>query len=409
MFIWQRLRLPGNKPMERDKMEENINQFNIQDIIVDLLTSLSAIKDLSELNHQAGNETELIFKALSILIQNQDMERCSFFVLDEQQNLVNVTGLSSKEYSGAERLNQPSLTFKIGEGIIGQAAKTGEIQYCKNCKEDSRFSNNLPQGNDFLPGSVISAPVLAFNGLIGVLNISHPEANYFSEWHIRLLQIYKNMMAELITNYRLPRQIEEQITARTTMLEAALENMKQLNKYHESMSFLDELTGLYNRRYFYSQIDAALARSKRYRQTLCLLILDLDYFKAVNDNYGHGFGDIVLKDVAKSLREEIRESDILVRFGGEEFVIAFTDIDRKKGKLFAERIRKRITSLGWEVQGQAVKITASIGVHCLVEEAHEQDNLDIDALLNCADQALYAAKASGRNRVVFFDLMTAEK
>ena len=383
-------------------MEENINQLNIQDIIVDLLSSLSAIKELSELNHQASNEKELIYKALSILIQNQDMERCSFFVLDEQQNLVNLTGLSSREYSGAERTNRTPLKFKIGEGIIGQAAKIGKIQHCKNCKEDSRFSNNVSQANDLLPGSVISVPVSATDGLIGILNISHPDANYFSEWHIRLLQIYKNIMGELITNYRFPRQIEEQIADRTKILEEALENMKQLKVHHESMSMLDELTGLFNRRYFYMQIEAALARSKRFRQPLCLLVLDLDYFKAINDSYGHGFGDIVLKDVASSLREDIRESDILARFGGEEFVITFTDIDRKKGKLFAERIRKRIASLGWKVQGQEVKITISIGVYCLVEEALEQDYYDIDALLNYADQALYAAKAGGRNRVVFF-------
>ena len=388
--------------MEHNKMVENINQFNIQDIIVDLLNSLSAVKELSELNHQAGNEKELIFKALSILIQNQDMERCSFFVLDEQQNLVNLTGLSSREFSGTERINRTPLKFKIGEGIIGQAAKTGEIQHCKNCKEDSRFLNNFSQANDMLPGSVISVPVSEINGLIGVLNISHPDVNYFSEWHIRLLQIYKNMMGELIINYRLPRQIEDQIAARTKMLEAALENMKQLKKYHESMSMLDELTGLYNRRYFYMQMEAALARSKRYQQPLCLLILDLDYFKGINDTYGHGFGDIVLKDVASSLKEEIRESDILARFGGEEFVITFTDIDRKKGKQFAERIRQKIASLGWKIQGQEVNITTSIGVHCLVDEALEQDNFDIDALLNCADKALYAAKAGGRNRVVFF-------
>jgi len=394
--------------MKQNKMEENINQIDIQDIIVDLLSSLSAVKELSELNYQAVNEKELISKTLSILIQNEDMERCSFFVLDEQQNLVNLTGLSSSEYSGAKRINRTPLKFKIGEGIIGQAAKTGKIQYCKNCKEDSRLSK-ANQDNDLLPGSIISAPVSALNRLIGVLNISHPDANYFSEWHIRLLQIYKNMMGELITNYRLPRQIEEQITARTKRLNAALENMKQLKEYHESMSMVDELTGLYNRRYFYLQIEAALARSKRNRQPLCLLILDLDYFKAINDSYGHGFGDIVLKDVAKSLREEIRESDILARFGGEEFVIIFTDINRKKSKIFAERIRKRIASLGWKVQGQEVKITISIGVHCFVEEALEQGNFDIDALLNYADQALYAAKAGGRNRVVFFACEASDK
>ena len=390
--------------MENIRMQEIVNQFNIQDIIVDLLNSLSAVKELSELNHLAGNEKELIFRALSILIQNQDMERCSFFVLDEEQNLVNLTGLSSREVNGSERINHTPLKFKVGEGIIGQAAKTGKIQHCKNSREDSRFLNTLSQANDGLPGSIISVPVSEINGLIGVLNISHPDADYFTEWHIRLLQIYKNMMGELIVNYRLPRQIEDQIAVRTKMLESALEHMKQLKKYHESMSMLDELTGLYNRRYFYMQIEAALARSKRYRQPLCLLILDLDYFKSINDTYGHGFGDIVLKDVASSLREEIRESDILARFGGEEFVITFTDIDKKKGKQFAERIRNKIASLVWKVNDHEIKITTSIGVHCLVDEALEQDSFDIDSLLNYADKALYAAKAGGRNKVVFYCL-----
>lgn len=390
--------------MENIRMLEIVNQFNIQDIIVDLLNSLSAVKELSELNHLAGNEKELIFRALSILIQNQDMERCSFFVLDEEQNLVNLTGLSSREVTGSERINRTPLKFKIGEGIIGQAAKTGKIQHCKNSREDSRFLSTLSQANDNLPGSIISVPVSEINGLIGVLNISHPDADYFTEWHIRLLQIYKNMMAELIVNYRLPRQIEAQIAVRTKMLESALEHMKQLKKYHESMSMLDELTGLYNRRYFYLQIEAALARSKRYQQPLCLLILDLDYFKTINDTYGHGFGDTVLKDVASSLKEEIRESDILARFGGEEFVITFTDIDEKKGKQFAERIRNKIASLVWNVNDNEVKITTSIGVHCLVNEALKEDSFDIDALLNYADKALYAAKAGGRNKVVFYCL-----
>ncbi|MDD5578125.1 MAG: sensor domain-containing diguanylate cyclase [Methylobacter sp.] len=389
--------------MQKDEIEGNISQFNFQDILVELLNSLSAVRALSELNPQAGDEKELISKALSVLIQNQDMERCSFFILDEDQNLVNLTGLSSSEHFGTERIKQISLRFKIGQGIIGLAAATGQLQHCRNCKEDSRFLNhNLQQSVDFLPGSIISVPVRAADELIGVLNISHPDVNYFSEWHVRLLHIYKNMMGELITNYRLLKHMEEQIIARTKNLETALEDIKQLKEHHESMSMRDELTGSYNRRYFYSQIEGALARAKRYTQPLCLLVLDLDNFKVINDSYGHGFGDIVLKDIAGSVKEEIRESDIFARFGGEEFVIVFTDIESAKGKLFAERIRLRIASLEWKVREQAVKITASIGVYCLKGEALEQSGFNIDTLLNYADQALYAAKAAGRNKVVFY-------
>ncbi|CAA9890834.1 Diguanylate cyclase [Candidatus Methylobacter favarea] len=389
--------------MPKADIKGGAQPFNIQDIIIELLNSLSAVRALSELNPQAGNEKELISKALSVLIQNQDMERCSFFILNEDKDLVNLTGLSTSELFGAERIKKKSLTFKIGQGIIGLAALTGEIQYCKNCKTDARFiNNNLQHSLDSLPGSLISVPVIAAKELIGVINISHPEAAYFSEWHIRLLHIYKNMMGELITNYRLLKKMEEQIAVRTKNLEAALDDIRKLKEYHESMSMRDELTASYNRRYFYTQIEAALARAKRYNQPLCLLVLDLDNFKLINDTYGHGFGDIVLRDVAGSIREEIRESDICVRFGGEEFVIVFTDIESAKGKLFAERIRQRIASLALKVEEREVKITASIGVYCLYGEALEQPEFDIDTFLHYADQALYAAKAAGRNRVVFF-------
>lgn len=395
--------------MNRDEQEEYINQLGIHGIIIDLLNSMSAVRELSELTPQAGNEKELVSKALSILIQNQDMERCSFFILDGKDKLINLAGLSSGEYLGAEKNQTMPLTFKIGEGIIGLAAKTGKIQHCDNCKKDVRFSSIERLVGDFLPGSVISVPVSAHGELIGVLNISHPDAQYFSEWHIRLLHIYKNMMGELISNYRLLQRMEEQIAVRTKKLEAAIEDIKRLKEHHESLSMLDELTGLYNRRYFYAHIEAVLSRTKRFNQSLCILLLDLDYFKVINDTYGHGFGDIVLKDVSRGIKEEIRESDIFVRFGGEEFIIIFTDIDCTKGKQFAERIREKIASLCWNVKEQKVKMTASIGMHCLTGMYLEQDNLDIDTLIHYADKALYSAKAAGRNRVMFFSCEAPEE
>ena len=388
--------------MTKDEIKASIPKFDVQDIIVDLLNSLSAIKELSELNSQASDEKELVSKALSVLIQNQDMERCSFFVPDHENNLINLTGLSCQESSGAERTLQTPLKFRIGEGIIGQAAQTGDLQHCKNCQLDARFSNNGLPAKGGLPGSVISVPVFALGELLGVLNISHPDAHYFSEWHIRLLHIYKNMMGELISNYRLLRQMEEQIAGRTQKLEAALEDINRLKQHYENISMMDELTGLFNRRYFYAQIGTVLSNAKRYGQSFCILALDLDHFKEVNDVYGHGFGDTVLKDVSLVLREEIRESDIVARFGGEEFIIIFTNAFNTEGKLFAERIRKKIASLTWYVDERAINITVSIGVHCQVGQALKHSYPDIDALIQNADKALYAAKAQGRNQVVMF-------
>ena len=128
-------------------MEMLINEMGLEDVIVDLVNSLSSVKDLSELNCQAADEKELIHRALSVLIKNQDMERCSFFILDEQDILVNLTGISARESSSEIRAEYQPLQFKVGEGVVGVAALTGELQYCQNCLEDDIFASN---NNTFL-------------------------------------------------------------------------------------------------------------------------------------------------------------------------------------------------------------------------------------------------------------------
>jgi diguanylate cyclase (GGDEF)-like protein len=386
------------------EMQEKTDNTGLQDIFIDLLNSLSAVRDLSELDCQTSNEKELIKNALTVLIQNQDMERCSFFLLNEQHLLVNLAGLSSAELVHESQKDYKPLQFKIGEGVIGMAAETGELQNCQNCQEDDRFTSDLQRDNRLLPGSIISVPIfVGDNELIGVLNISHPEAYYFTEWHIRMLSIYKNMLGQLITNYRLFQQMEEQISKRTIKLEQALTDLQILKEHYESMSMLDQLTGLYNRRYFYDQVELAIANTKRYGQELCLLILDLDKFKVVNDLYGHGFGDEVLRKVSLSLQQVVRETDILVRFGGEEFIVIFTNTTCRNGNIFAERIRKNIELLQWEKDGFVQ--TVSIGLYCFDSNCSATDDgiiTSVDNLIHYADIALYQAKEQGRNKVVSF-------
>lgn len=374
----------------------------IHDLIIDLLNSLSAVKGLSELDSKVVDEKALIAQALSVLIQNQDMERCSFFLYDGEQFLVNVTGTSCKEENDKEKKPYASLKFRLGEGVIGLAAQTKELQHCSNCQQDFRFSQDARHTEVILPGSLISAPVVVSGQLLGVLNISHPEADYFSDWHIRLLQIYRNMLGQLIANSRLLQKMEEQISSRTLKLEKALRDVKLLKDRYESLSMLDELTGLYNRRYFYAQIEPALAGVKRYGQELCLLILDVDYFKRLNDQYGHQCGDQMLMAISSLLKRQMREADILVRFGGEEFVVVFTNTSCSNGKLFAERIRIEIEKLCIEYGHQQVKTTVSIGVYCINHEHLEADGDNVDILMRNADIALYKAKANGRNRVEVF-------
>lgn len=376
-----------------------LSGLGMQDLIVDLLNSLSAVKNLSEISCQVEDEKNLIRQALTTLIQNQDMERCSFFMLDSEGLLTNVTGLSVADLTESHTWANKPLQFKIGEGIIGAAAASAKIQHSRNCREDKRFAS---VGKDFqLPGSIISAPVFTLHKtLIGVLNVSHPEPNYFTDWHIRLLEVYKNMLGQLITNRRLFQQMEMQIASRTVELERLVSETKRLKDYYASMSMHDQLTGLHNRRYFYDQVEIAIAHHKRYKNPFCLLVMDIDHFKTVNDQYGHVFGDHVLIGVAETLKQQVRNTDILVRFGGEEFVVIFTNTSCDNGQTFAERIRKEIKAQQWKLADQVVHITLSIGLHCTSMECCEpNDQLDIDQIIHCADLALYAAKDNGRDRV----------
>jgi diguanylate cyclase (GGDEF)-like protein len=373
----------------------------MHDIIIELSNSLSAIRSLSEIECQTDNEKDLIRKALHVLIDNQDMERCSFFLFDGDEYLVNVTGLSADENRGEQAGVYKSLKFRIGEGIIGLAAQSLEIQYCNDCRTDPRFLKGGKQPSG-LPGSLVSVPVIVIGDLLGVLNISHPDANYFSDWHIRLMQIYKNMLGQLITNSRMLLKMEHQISMRTVKLQKALRDVNLLKERYESLSMIDELTGLYNRRYFYPQVEICIANSRRYKQPLCILLIDIDYFKKINDQYGHLCGDRVLIKVAALLNEQIRETDILIRFGGEEFVVIFTNTNCANGKTFAERIRQNIEQLSVEYEEQIVQTSVSIGMHCLFNENENVENLNIDNLVHFADQALYKAKENGRNRVEVF-------
>jgi len=391
--------------MDESDLQASLRSSGIHDILISLLGSLSAVKSLSELDNQQGlGEKELVLKALNILIANQDMEYCSFFIKTEKNELVNLVGVSINEPVYTAKKNRTPLTFQIGEGLIGKAAQEDVAQYCSDCSTDERFSS---KHSAEMPGSIISVPVKVSGELFGVLNVSHPDANYFSDWHIRLLEIYKNMLGQLISNFRLFKEMGQRISEKTEYLEKALEEAETLKESYEKLSMVDSLTGLYNRRFFYEQIAVPFAKTKRYDDPLCLLLIDLDFFKAINDDYGHAAGDEVLIDVAKSLKKTVREGDVLARFGGEEFIVGFTNTDKSKGLFFAERIRKALEALEWVFDGNTVSITASIGLCCVLcgrsAQELESDKHSIDRYIHYADVAMYTAKEQGRNQVVMFN------
>ena len=155
----------------------------------------------------------------------------------------------------------------------------------------------------------------------------------------------------------------------------------------------DSLTGIFNRRAIWEQLEYHIVLFRRYQTPFTLLMCDLDHFKPVNDTYGHDIGDIVLVKTAEKLRESCRNQDFVSRWGGEEFLILLPNTDIQGGAIAAEKIRQKISEQPFEINDQKLVITVSIGIAAYVE------GLSIDDCIKQADSAMYQAKREGRNRV----------
>ncbi|MEZ4598841.1 MAG: GGDEF domain-containing protein [Syntrophotaleaceae bacterium] len=174
-----------------------------------------------------------------------------------------------------------------------------------------------------------------------------------------------------------------------------LEKLIEANKKYREMAYRDELTGLYNRRFFQEAMAKELERIKRYQRGLSLLFFDIDLFKQVNDSYGHLAGDTVLKSIAGRIQKILRSSDVVVRYGGDEFAIIMPETDRKGLQEFAERMRREIESLEVQMDGDSLQVTVSIGAAAFSGGVA----LAKTSMLEVVDKAIYLAKKAGRNSI----------
>lgn len=170
----------------------------------------------------------------------------------------------------------------------------------------------------------------------------------------------------------------------------------KINEKLKLLAATDKLTGLFNRNKFYEIANLEVERSKRYKRPLSLIIFDIDYFKRINDKYGHNVGDYVLKKLSKIVKDSIRKSDFLFRWGGEEFIVLAPETDINGAEKLAEKLRKAVEDFEFDT----IKyVTISLGV----AQYNDKKDKDIDSLINRADKALYVSKESGRNCVTVED------
>jgi len=222
-----------------------------------------------------------------------------------------------------------------------------------------------------------------------------------------------NAMAErLASSVEALKQKEAELTAKNQELVKEIKNRLRVEKdlriseeRYREMAIMDHLTGLYNRRHFYVLAENELKRTLRRGHSLALIMLDLDQFKKINDHYGHDVGDKVLVEVGRVLTSQVRSMDICARLGGEEFVLLLPETKSTKAVEVAERVRTAMANTCVADCGKMVNFTASLGVTSLDSERDQQEKAPkglLESLIKQADEALYASKKAGRNRVTAF-------
>lgn len=202
----------------------------------------------------------------------------------------------------------------------------------------------------------------------------------------------------LVLNARIRKvfQDAQQVTMQLELTRKTLEIERTLKKEAEAQARTDYLTGLFNRRYFVEMAELEVERSIRYQHALSLMMIDIDYFKTVNDTWGHNIGDLVLQNVAMQIKNALRSSDLCARTGGEEFAAVILGTDEVSALDVAQRLCTAVALTPIvPLDGISVSVTLSIGLTTL-----RSNSTGLDSLMKEADQLMYRAKELGRNRVV---------
>lgn len=355
---------------------------------------------LAEVSRMALEAEELpavLQRITSFLADRSEIAVAGILLLDEE-----ATHFADVAMAGKLAMSPPgSGKWPVSSGTCGLCARTGEEQLVTDVATDP----------DYWPGhksirSEYCVPIRHRDRVLGVLNAESTELDAFSLQEQRTLQAIADQVAGVIQLARVNQRLVESnqsVEEKTQQLEEANRSLEQANVELELLTMIDSLTGIANRRRFDQVLDLEWRRACRSNQPLSLMLVDIDYFKALNDTHGHPYGDECLRRVAQTLEADLmRASDFIGRYGGEEFGLVCPDTERNRAYEMAETLRQRIEALSIENAGcpERPSLTISIGVATTKPEI----GASWEELVEEADVALYRAKHRGRNLVVTVDL-----
>jgi diguanylate cyclase (GGDEF)-like protein len=264
----------------------------------------------------------------------------------------------------------------FGDGLTGWCVEHREAARVNQAQYDPRVQT-VPGTPDDEPEAMISVPLIARDSIKGALNIYRlGEDASFDDDEFELAKRFGDAAALAVDNAQIRARLELQATT-------------------------DSLTGLYNHRAFHERLRKALANASRSHEAVSVLMLDIDDFKRVNDIYGHGAGDEILRGLAETLKDSVRASDAVYRLGGEEFAIVISSHSPKNAEQLARRVVDRVASTDFDPAG---RITISVGLARGPEHA-----MNPRELIACAEAAMMSAKARGKNQIVLYDDSAMER
>jgi len=305
---------------------------------------------------------ELVVEKIRQLIPS---EAWSLLMVDEEkQELVFEAALGAKGKEAA------SIRPKIGEGVAGWVAESGKPAIVNDVKRDPRFAPHVDAKTSFETRSILCAPLISRGRTIGVLEILNKRGGSFTKTDL------------------------EQVLTLVEPCAIAIENAILFQRT-EQLTITDDLTRLFNSRYLNLYLGREIKRCKRHGIPLSVIFLDLDGFKGINDQYGHLAGSGTLTEVGGILALGVRESDILARYGGDEFIVVLPETPASGALVIAERLRRAIEEHRFlEPQGIAARISASFGISTYPDHA-----LSPEGLIQKADQAMYRVKEREKNGI----------
>ncbi|PYQ23773.1 MAG: sensor domain-containing diguanylate cyclase [Acidobacteria bacterium] len=342
----------GGRPAVAQQLKKTTQRLSI---LTDIVKTANSILEPRKV-------IELIMAKIQQLIPS---EAWSMLMVDEEKQ-----ELTFELALGEKGKDVSAFRVKMGEGIAGWVAQTGKPTIVNDTSRDPRFARRFDSQTQFQTRSILCAPLISRGRTIGVVQVINRRGGKFTQADLEVLLTLVEPCAIAIENAILFQRTEQ-------------------------LTITDDLTKLFNSRYLNLYISREIKRCKRHGIPLSVIFLDLDGFKGINDAYGHLAGSRTLTEVGGILIEAVRESDILARYGGDEFVVVLPETPPSGALVIAERIRKAIEIHSFlKDQGLEARISASFGIASYPDHA-----LTPEGLIQKADQAMYRVKERDKNGI----------